>query len=287
MALKNTILLSLALICITRSASSQAPPRLIVRGDDMGFSHAGNLALIKCHNEGIETSIEVIVPSPWFPEAVKLLKENPGVDVGVHIALTSEWDNVKYRPVSFCPSLTNADGYFFPFIWPNKRYPGQALMENSWSIADVEKEIRAQIELAKKRLPEVSHISAHMGCYNLSPEVRTLTKKLAAEYDLDIDPGDYNVESVSYAGPKATSAEKLKSFTAMLESLSPGKTYLFVDHPGLNTPELQAIHHLGYENVATDRQGVTDTWTNTQIMDLINKLGIQLISYRDLRDVKR
>src|SRR4051812_26782252 len=43
--------------------------RLIVRGDDMGFSHSGNDALIKCFRAGIETSIEVLAPSPWFPEA--------------------------------------------------------------------------------------------------------------------------------------------------------------------------------------------------------------------------
>ena len=49
--------------------------RLIVRGDDMGFSHAGNLGIIKAYKEGIEKSIEVIVPSPWFPEAVRLLEE--------------------------------------------------------------------------------------------------------------------------------------------------------------------------------------------------------------------
>ena len=49
--------------------SKPAGIRLIVRGDDMGFSHSGNEALIRCHREGIETSIEVIAPSPWFPEA--------------------------------------------------------------------------------------------------------------------------------------------------------------------------------------------------------------------------
>src|SRR5437899_2642480 len=75
--------------------SRGAPIRLIVRGDDMGFSHSGNEALIKCFREGIETSIEIIAPSPWFPEAVRLLAGNPNVDVGVHLALTSEWDNVK------------------------------------------------------------------------------------------------------------------------------------------------------------------------------------------------
>jgi predicted glycoside hydrolase/deacetylase ChbG (UPF0249 family) len=64
--------------------------RLIVRGDDMGFSHAGNVGIIKVYKEGIEKSIEVIVPSPWFPEAVRLLEASPGVDVGIHLVLTSE-----------------------------------------------------------------------------------------------------------------------------------------------------------------------------------------------------
>jgi YdjC-like protein len=147
-------------------------PRLIVRGDDMGFSHSGNVALTKAYKEGIETSIEIIVPSPWFPEAVRMLRENPGIDVGVHLTLTSEWDNIKWRPVSDCPSITDEDGYFFPFIWPNKNYPGRALSENNWKIGDIEKEFRAQIELAMKRIPRISHISAHMGCSAISDEVK-------------------------------------------------------------------------------------------------------------------
>src|SRR5260221_842213 len=72
--------------------------RLIVRGDDMGFSHSADQALIKSHREGIETSIEVIVPSPWFPEAVKLLRQNPTIDVGLQFAINIEWDNVQCRP---------------------------------------------------------------------------------------------------------------------------------------------------------------------------------------------
>src|SRR5437764_7164064 len=89
-----TLLLLQAAVC------QAAPPRLIVRGDDMGFSHSGNEAILKCCREGIETSVEVLAPSPWFPEAARMLAEHPGVDVGVHLALSSEWDNVKWRPVS-------------------------------------------------------------------------------------------------------------------------------------------------------------------------------------------
>ncbi len=278
-----TILCISLLLLGSLLTSAQKGPRLIVRGDDMGFSHSGNEALIKSFKDGIETSIEVIVPSPWFPEAVRLLKENPTADVGIHIALTSEWDNSKYRPVSHCPSLTDEDGYFFPMIWPNKNYPGKALTENKWTIEDVEKELRAQIELALRKIPRVSHISGHMGSYGISPEVSALAKRLAKEYKIDIDTKDFGVKRVSYVGPKETAEEKIQSFIKMLEGLAPGETYLFVDHPGLDSPELRAIYHIGYEKVAEDRQGVTDTWTDQRVKDVIKKRGIELISYADLR----
>jgi hypothetical protein len=276
-------LLLMTLICL--SSLGQTPPRLIVRGDDMGFSHSGNEALIKCYKEGIQTSIEIIVPSPWFPEAVKMLNENPGVDVGIHIALTSEWDNVKYRPVSNSPSLRDADGYFYPFIYPNRNYPGQALLENKPDAADVEREIRAQIELALKKIPRITHISGHMGCYNMNEEAKAIAKKLAKEYKIDIDLSELDVKHVTYAGPKETSEQKIESFIKMLDELKPGQTYLFVDHPGIDTPELRAIHHKGYEEVAVDRQGVTDTWTSQRVKDAVKKKGIRLISYGDLTNV--
>ena len=107
------ILCSIRFSCVSVTQAQQ-PIRLIVRGDDMGYSHAGNQAIIKTYTEGIEKSIEVIVPSPWFPEAVKLLAENPGVDVGIHLALTSEWDNEKWRPITDCPSLKDRRWIFFP-----------------------------------------------------------------------------------------------------------------------------------------------------------------------------
>jgi predicted glycoside hydrolase/deacetylase ChbG (UPF0249 family) len=257
--------------------------RLIIRGDDMGYAHSGNEALIKCYKEGIEKSIEIIAPSPWFPEAVTMLNENPGVDVGVHLALTSEWDNEKWRPLTDCPSLRDADGYFFPMVWPNKNYPGRAITQNKWNIADIEKELRAQIELVKRKVPRVSHLSAHMGCIGLDATVALLAKKLAAEYGLPIETGDVKVTYIGYSGPHKTSAEKIESFIATLDTLKPGNTYLFLDHPGLNTPELQAIHHIGYETVAEDRQGVTDLFSSEKVKEMIKKKGIVLISYKDLQ----
>jgi hypothetical protein len=251
----------------------------------MGYSHAGNEAILKCYRDGIEKSIEVLVPSPWFPEAVTMLAQIPDADVGVHLTLTSEWDNVKWRPLSDCPSLRDADGFFYPMVRPNKNYPKRSVVENDWKLADIEKEFRAQIELAMKKLPRISHLSGHMGCTTLTDEVKALVAKLAEEYHIphhDINLAESHVMRASYIGEHTTSDEKLQSFMKMLEGLESGKTYMFVDHPGLDTPEVQAIYHIGYENVAADRQGVTDVWTNPRVKQLIKEKGIQLIGYNQL-----
>jgi predicted glycoside hydrolase/deacetylase ChbG (UPF0249 family) len=279
--MKPIVILLLAFSML--KVAAQNPPRLIIRGDDMGYTHSGNQALIQCAKAGLQSSIEVIVPSPWFPEAVKMLKENPGLDIGIHLAITSEWDNVKWRPVTDCPSLRDKDGYFFPMIYPNKNYPGRAVMENKWSLTDLEKEFRAQIELALKYLPGITHVSSHMGCTGLNDSSKVLVKRLVAEYGLDIDTEKAGVKYTGYKGAHKTSAEKIKSFIAMLDDLKPGETYMFVDHPGLDSPELRAVSHIGYEDVAIDRQGVTDLFTSSLVKEAIAKKGIKLISYADLK----
>ncbi|MCW3088065.1 MAG: hypothetical protein JWQ78_1451, partial [Sediminibacterium sp.] len=237
-------------MCTTALDAQPKPARLIIRGDDMGYAHSGNEALIRSFTNGIERSIEVIVPSPWFPEAVKLLEQHPGVDVGIHLALSSEWENIKWRPLSGSGSLQDANGYFYPMIFPNKNYPGQSLSENTWKIDEVEKEFRAQIEMAIKRIPRISHISSHMGCTDLAPQVSALTKRLAKEYHIDIDPKEYKVINMGYQGAHNTAAEKVNTFLSMLDKMESGKTYLFVEHPGLDNEELRGVYHIGYEQVS-------------------------------------
>ena len=92
---------------------------LVIRIDDMGALHSVNTASIDAYQNGIAKSVEVIAVGAWFPEAVKMLKENPGLDVGIHLAITSEWENVKWRPLTDCPTLVDENGYFFPMMGPN------------------------------------------------------------------------------------------------------------------------------------------------------------------------
>ncbi|MFN8354072.1 MAG: ChbG/HpnK family deacetylase [Spirosomataceae bacterium] len=262
------------------------PPRLIVRGDDMGYSHAGNEALIKSYKEGIETSIEVIVPSPWFPEAVKMLAQNPKVDVGLHFAITSEWDNIKWRPLTDAPSLRNKDGYFYPMLFHNKDYPNQAVIDNDWKIADIEKELRAQIEMAQRHIPRLSHISGHMGSTGFTAEIKEMTKRVAQEYHLkpvDVDsPKDYGIAYTGFDFRNKTTEERIDAFIAMLDKLEAGKTYVFVEHPGLDNDELRAIYHIGYEDVAKGRQDVTTIFTSEKVKEALIQKGVKLVSYKEV-----
>src|SRR5689334_25262960 len=91
---------------------TQPPLYLLVRADDIGFCHASNLACIDVFTRGICRSVELMAPCPWFPEAVRLLQANPTYDVGVHLTMTSEWDNFKWGPISGAKSIVNEDGYF-------------------------------------------------------------------------------------------------------------------------------------------------------------------------------
>ena len=271
------------LLLVGQSDTEQDAINLIMRIDDMGSSHAANMACIEAFQNGIARSVEVMVPGPWFEEAVHLLNLHPNLDVGVHLTLTSEWSNIKWRPLTYSPSLTDENGYFYPMIWKNDRFPaGSSLKEAKWKLQEVEKEWRAQIEMAIQRIPQVSHLTAHMGCAKLDPKTDQLFRQLALEYNLDIFPEDLQVQSAPrWSGNQFNAKEKRQRFIDMLKQLTPG-TWLTVEHPAYDVTELATVGHVGYENVAKDRQGVTEVLTHPKVKQVIQKRGIQLFSYRDI-----
>ena len=285
--IKNVFLGGALLLATSAWAQQNSGPSLVVRADDMGAFHSANKACIDGFQNGIETSVEVMVVAPWFPEAVKMLNENPGLDVGLHLVLTSEWENIKWRPLTHCPSLTDANGYFYPMMNANPAYPGQAVLENKWDIKEIEQEFRAQIELALKNIPRISHLTGHMGSTAFAPEVTALVERLSQEYNLpSIDRAEaanqYNFTYVTYDGEKKTSSQKEASFLKMLEKLEDGKRYLFLDHPAYNNSEMETVGHIGYEDVAIDRQGVTDILKSEKIKQAIQSKNISLINFNQL-----
>jgi predicted glycoside hydrolase/deacetylase ChbG (UPF0249 family) len=273
------------LLLFTVACTFSQSPRLIVRGDDIGSTHSANLGCIRSYQTGIMTTVEIMVPCPWFPEAVKMLNKNPGLDVGIHITITSEWENFKWGPLTHAPSLTDENGYFFPMIWPNDEFPSElALKEQDWKIEEIEQEMRAQIEMALKHIPQISHLSCHMGCSSWDDQVGELFAKLAKEYKLDINIQEAGVERFPIEEKGEILEERIELFVKGLYKLEKGKTYLYVEHPALGTPEMEAIGHSGYYGVALDRDLVTKVFTSKKVRDVIDELNIKLISYKDLAE---
>jgi len=257
---------------------------LLVRADDIGSSHAANLACIEAYRNGIAKSVEVMVPCAWFPEAVRLLRENPGLDVGVHLTLTSEWENMKWGPLTFAPSLADSIGNFFPMVWKNKDFPPRSsIQEAPWKIEEIERELRAQIDTAKRLIPQVSHLSSHMGFNGLDPALQAVYSRLEKEYGLQIDP-PVEPKWFNGFGKAKTLDEKIANFAGELENLRPG-LYMHVEHPGMDTPEMRAIGHRGYYTVAEERDAVTKVFTSERVKEAVRKKGIRLIGYNGLRDI--
>ena len=283
--IKRKLLLSTIVVTMFMTTMAQ---QLIVRADDIGMTHASNIGVIKSYTDGITTSAELMVVTPWLPEAVKMLNEHPGLDVGIHVAFTSEWETMKWRPLTHCPSLTDENGYFWPAVFPNPNYPGKSLIENKDKInlAEFETEYRAQIELAKKLVPRVTHISGHMMWSFVSPEIASSAERIAAEYGL-LYPD--NPEKMKELGIESTPVawgakpeEREAKFIEALGKLEKGKTYLFVEHPAVGGEEMKGVFHIGYENVSEDRQSVLDLFTSARVKSIIKEKGIELISYGQL-----
>lgn len=259
--------------------------KLLVRADDFGSTHAANLACIDAYRNGIVRSVEVMVPCPWFDEACALLSKNPDLDVGVHLVLTSEWLNYRWRPLTACPSITDVDGYFFLHVWDTAGIPrSRTLLHANWQIGEVETELRAQIELALARLPQISHLSAHMGWDAAHPSLSALFSKLEIEYGLESTAQ----EPISYMGTydkTGTHQDQVESFISALRRLTPG-TWLFLEHPAYDHPEMQALRCLEYDGVGKARAEVTQVLTSRDVLRAVQELGIALISYQDRRALR-
>src|SRR5688572_15151561 len=132
--------------------------RLVVRADDFGFSHASNMALEKILSEGTITAASVIVNTGWLDETVEILKKHPQTSVGVHVCLNSEWVPYKWGPVlpaKDVPSLVDEWGHFFG--------TRRDMLAHKPNPDEVEKEIRAQVDLAIRKGLKISYLDHHMG----------------------------------------------------------------------------------------------------------------------------
>jgi len=64
--------------------------RLVVNADDFGFTRDVNQGIIEAHQRGILTATTLMATGAAFHDAVRLARENPTLDIGVHLVLVGE-----------------------------------------------------------------------------------------------------------------------------------------------------------------------------------------------------
>jgi len=149
----------------------------VLHSDDIGMCHAANQGAFEALSRGPATCGSVMVPCPWFAEAAQRARENPDLDLGVHLTLNAEWLPYRWGPVAGAaavPSLVDSRGHFFR---------SSAETVSSARPEEVGIELRAQIDRALDCGIDVTHIDSHMGTV-FAPSLVGVYFDLAREYRL-------------------------------------------------------------------------------------------------------
>lgn len=92
---------------------------VIFHVDDAGMSYDSDRGAIQALEEGVATSMSIMMPCPWVPHIAAYLKDHPQTDAGLHLTLTSEWNNYRWGPLvgrAAAPGLVDPQGYFWPRV---------------------------------------------------------------------------------------------------------------------------------------------------------------------------
>lgn len=273
------LLISLSLIQFSLQAQSKEQTKtLLIRCDDLGMSHAVNMAFKELMESGLKFSASVMFPCAWYQEAVEILKQHPEIPVGIHLTLNAEWKNYRWGPISGkdkVPSLVDENGYFFP--------SREMFYANNPKSEEIEFELRAQIERAINSGIKISTVDYHMGTAVEKPEHRAIVEKLAKEFGLGISRyfGEQDIESMY-----AVDIEKKKDFLFNLcENLKSNQVNLLVCHIGIDQPELQAMidmNSFGLSGMSKHREAELNALLFAKQQNIFESKGIKLINYSDL-----
>jgi predicted glycoside hydrolase/deacetylase ChbG (UPF0249 family) len=263
---------------VTAHAGIPDPVYLIIRSDDAGMSHSVNMALQRLMDTGLPLSVSVMFACPWYQETVDILKRHPGVAVGIHLTLNSEWKHYRWGPVlgrEAVPTLVDADGYFFQ--------SSEALYQNHPDLREIEKELRAQIDRALRSGVKIDYVDYHMDTAVRYPEFRELTERLAREYDLGMS--GYFGETMDSPQYSAPPRKKVDSLAVLIGRLQPGVNVV-VTHVGIDDAELGALEDMNTDqplpDMSKNRQGELDALTSNRFTGALKARNVRLMTYREL-----
>ncbi|MCA9732287.1 MAG: ChbG/HpnK family deacetylase [Deferribacteres bacterium] len=266
------------LICFADFLTAQNQPSLLIRCDDIGMNHSVNMAIEQVLQTGMPVSASVMFACPWYQEAVAILKKYDNASVGIHLTLNAEWKFYRWGPVAGInkvPSLVDSLGYFYP--------TRASLFAARPSPAEVEIELRAQIERAVNSGVKIDYLDYHMGAAVQTEELRQIVEKLADEYQLGI--AQYFGEKYSSVTYRAAIDAKTDSLVERVENLQPGEMSLQVIHIGLDTPEMRTlidVNEFGPKDMSKQRAGELAALLSDDFQRALKKKQVRLVTYRDL-----
>lgn len=211
---------------------------LIIHCDDVGMSMANNEGAREAVEYGLVTSVSVMMPCPWVPGWLAYTKEHPGIDSGLHLTLTSEYDFYRWTPLAGknqVPGLADEHGCLPDNV---------KLVKEHATPDEVELEIRAQLDRAVTMGLPVTHMDSHMGTL-FEPEYIERYVKVGIEKQIPILmvpragaiaekvwenglPVLDHVNGDSYDWKTTDIDEKVGLYVDAIRNLKPGITYMII-----------------------------------------------------------
>ena len=261
------------------------PVKVMFRADDFGMSRSVNQALRAMVETGIPFNASVMMVCPWVQEAADILKEAPQVSVGLHLTLTSEFEQLKWGPITgnqTAASLVDERGYF--------RTSVKDFLLSDYNLKEIENELRAQVDRALAMGMRVDYLDHHMGIARSTPEIAAIVEKIAAEHGFAISR--YFDENLSADIWGAPIEEKRQRVMDALESLDKNKVNLFVFHMAMDNPEIDGLDDLNTYLMSDAKTGrsILGKHRNAELKVFLSeefKNAIKdkkVVTYRDLRE---
>jgi predicted glycoside hydrolase/deacetylase ChbG (UPF0249 family) len=285
--------IALAAGVLGQDTRAQGERRLIIHADDLGMSHAVNRATLEALEHGWVTSASILVPCPWFPEVAAWARTHQDADLGIHLALNSEWTTFRWGPVSgraAVPSLLDDQGYL-PLL--------EDEVVRRAKLDEAEKELRAQVDFARQSGVNVTHLDSHMATLFRSPELFGVYRKLADAYHLPRLIEVYGerggaesawmaaaaknapIDRVVSINPGVQPSGWLAAYKKMLEPLPPG-TYQLIVHLGYDDQEMRGATSDHPNWGAAWRQSDFDLVKSDEFREFLKAQHFTLTSWHEL-----
>lgn len=149
----------------------------IFNADDFGISKGVNAAIVKAHREGILNSASLMINQKYAAEAVKLAKEMPELEMGLHVNLTNEYPAASAKEI---PLLVDGQGKlkngFVNLLLLSFFKPRQLRLQ-------VEIEMRAQIAKYQTTGLPLQHLDSHRHVHMI-PQIFKTMRKLQKEFEV-------------------------------------------------------------------------------------------------------